>query len=111
MTAHCLIQLQEVFYQTHSAAPAYNTEEFSGAQSRAKKKKKTEAEAALPHRPPTTPPSLAHRRTRLPFHPKETVHTETNSGDGYCASAIILYCPSPRLLRDKGPSVDEASSV
>ena len=59
----------------------------------------------------THPSSLPHRNTHLPFHPKETVHIQTNRRDGYCPNAIILYCPSPWLLRDKGPSVDEASSV
>lgn len=54
---------------------------------------------------------LPHGPTHLPFHPKETVHIQTNRGDGYCPNAIILYCPSRWLLWDKGPSVDEASSV
>lgn len=57
------------------------------------------------------PLTLLHRHTRLPFHPKETVHIQTNRGDAFCPNAIILYCPSPWLLWDKGPSVDEASSV
>lgn len=59
----------------------------------------------------THPSSLPHSRTHLPFHPKETVHIQTNRGDGYCPNAIILYCPSRWLLWDKGPSVDEDSSV
>lgn len=59
----------------------------------------------------THPSSLPHSRTHLPFHPKETVRIQTNRGDGYCPNAIILYCPSRWLLWDKGPSVDEDSSV
>lgn len=80
MTAHCLIQLQEVFYQTHSAAPAYNTEEFNGAQSRGRKKKKTEAEAALPpprhsHPPSRTDAPVYHFIPKRLYTLKQTVET------------------------------------
>lgn len=91
---------QKIFYQAHSFILAYrwrNSETHKDAQ-----KHRTES---------VSPPSRVHRRTHLPFHPKETVHIQTNRGDGYCPNAIILYCPSPWLLWDKGPSVDEACSV
>lgn len=88
----------KIFYQAHSFMLTYrsgNSEAHKGAQ-------KTSL---------SPPPSLLHRHTHLSFHPKETVRIQTNRGDGYCPNAIILYCPSPWLLGDKGPSVDEASSV
>lgn len=57
------------------------------------------------------PALLPYRHIHLPFHPKETVHIQTNRGDGYCPNAIILYCPSRWLPWDKESTVDAASSV
>jgi len=45
----------------------------------------------------TEPPSLPPTQTRSSTisSPEETVHIQTNRGDGYCPDAFIAYCPSP----------------
>lgn len=80
MTAHYWIQLRKSFIK-----PIYSYLHTAREIQRHTKKHKQN------HSP--LPPSLPH--THLPFHPKETVHIQTNRGDGYCPNAIILYCPSP----------------
>lgn len=97
MTAHCWLQLRASF--TEPLHPCSHTDGEIQGHKRPHKKHR--------HHPPLP----IHRHTRLWFHPRETVHIQTNTEDGYCPKAIIWCCPSPWVPEDNRPSVDEASSM